>query len=372
LKKNITIYSHSFGRHPSALAVRMNYLYDSLIKLDANVNVIYTCGNSKSPDDILIKNIIVPSNLNIVARVLNELYMGLAIFYRTFRIPNTYCFIITSPPFFTMLLLSFILRIQGKKYWLDIRDPYPQSISDAKIISNKSFLYKLFDLLCKISYEHAIGILVARPSFLNNIHCENTYLFSNGFPKKLFLTRPTKYIKKTVCIHGFFGYFQDTSLILELGDLLKGLNIDLVIIGGGNKFKDLMKLKSKNIKIYNVMPHEKCMSIISRCHIGLSIRTFSNLSLSSLPVKVWEYLGLNIPCIVYPPLKLDPAIKKTNLVYAVNERCKYLILEKINLIFEGYLINSYYKNNISNMNLLQRYTRENLSDQAAKKILKSI
>ena len=171
--------------------------------------------------------------------------------------------------------------------------------------------------------------------------------------------------KKTICVHGTFGYFQDVKFILELSKLLDKKNIDLMLIGGGIKFDDIKKLNLPNIKIFNMLSNKKCISKISKCHIGLSFRDESDISSNAFHVRVWDYLGLNIPCVVFPSFKnVDQSIEKTNLLYFLPKRCEVLAINEILLIFNKISTNFYIKNNETNKNLLKAFTRETLSSNA--------
>ena len=214
--------------------------------------------------------------------------------------------------------------------------------------------------------------MLASPGFAESINVNKKYIFRNGFPEKYFYIRPKKYLKKTICIHGTFGYFQDVNFIIKLNKLLLKENINLLLIGGGRKFDRLKKLNSSNIKIFDKVSNEKCIDMVAKCHIGLSLRDTSDLSKNSFPVRVWEYLGLNIPSVVFPSIiNFDQNIKKTNLVHFLPKKCELLAIKEIMIILKKTNKEFYSKNSEINHTLLKGYTRESFSKNASKFLIKN-
>jgi hypothetical protein len=52
--------------------------------------------------------------------------------------------------------------------------------------------------------------------------------------------------------------------------------------------------------VLDKQPLEKLPGILSKCHLGVSIRDSTPLSQKSFPVRVWEYIGLGLPVVVAP------------------------------------------------------------------------
>ena len=372
MKKSVAIITYSLGNHPSALAERMNVLYDTLVKNNIHVKAIYSLGSARSNKDLNAKGFNESKKYNIFIRVINEIFVGIKFIYYIFLLRKSDYFIVSSPPFFLAIIVSLTLRFFRLKYWLDIRDLYPEALSDAAIITKGGIIYKFLSWITNLTYKKAEGVLLASPGFIKTISVNKKYIFQNGFPEKYFYIRPKKYSKKTICVHGTFGYFQDVEFILELSKLLHKKDINLLLIGGGIKFDEIKKLNLPNVKIFDKVSNKKCIDIISKCHIGLSFRDTSDLSKNAFPVRVWEYLGLNIPCVIFPSFtNVNQSIKKTNLLYFLPKRCELLAMKEIMLIFKKNKTKFYMENNGINKALLESFTREVLSMKACKFLIKN-
>ena len=147
------------------------------------------------------------------------------------------------------------------------------------------------------------------------------------------------------------------NFIIKLKKLLLKENINLLLIGSIKSNIHLLYYLYQYIKIFDKVSNEKCIDMVAKCHIGLSLRDTSDLSKNSFPVRVWEYLGLNIPSVVFPSIiNFDQNIKKTNLVHflpttPVNQIKEIMIiLKKTNKEFyskNSEINHTLYKDNIT-------------------------
>lgn len=372
VKKSVVIISYALGNDPSAVAQRINILYDTFVKNNIHVQAIYSNGSAKSSNDYNIKGFNTSKNYNIYLRFLNEIFVGIKALYYIFLLRKSDYFLVSSPPYFYGLFIVFILRLFKIRYWLDIRDNYPEALSDASIIKKNNLIYKFLSWVTNNNYKKATSVLVANPKFLVTFSSKKKYIFNNGFPEAFLNKRPKKYLNKTICIHGTFGYFQDIEFILKLNKKFIKENINLLLIGYGSKLEIIEKLNFPNISIFKNIPNNLCIDMVSKCHIGLSIRDSSNIGANAFPVKVWEYLGLNIPCVLFPSFKnLKQDIKKTNLLHFLPRRSELLAMKEINLIFKRYSKFFYIKNNSINKSLIQKYSREKESVKAYNFLIKN-
>ena len=96
-----------------------------------------------------------------------------------------------------------------------------------------------------------------------------------------------------------------------MANKLREMDIKLLVIGYGAK-EDLLQF-STNIDFLGKKSHRETMDIISKCHVGLSLRGNDRISVNSFPVKVWEYIGMEIPCIVSPPSEAGEFVELNGL-----------------------------------------------------------
>ena len=136
----------------------------------------------------------------------------------------------------------------------------------------------------------------AKNFLLNYTSLDKITLVENGFNE-----RPkcrNKFENFTVCFHGILGEFQDVDGLLTVGRLLKREGIDFIVIGYGKK-EHLLE-SADEITFLGRKSPEATLEIVERCHLGISLRTNDEISRNSFPVKVWEYVGMSLPCIISP------------------------------------------------------------------------
>jgi glycosyltransferase involved in cell wall biosynthesis len=101
-----------------------------------------------------------------------------------------------------------------------------------------------------------------------------------------------------VITHGNFGKFQDVDLIVRLVEETKNLPIRYNFIGFGSKLKQIPR--SSNVHIENSVPHNQIPERLINADVGLSFRTSDPIGRYAVPVKLLEYIGTSLPCIVSP------------------------------------------------------------------------
>jgi glycosyltransferase involved in cell wall biosynthesis len=126
------------------------------------------------------------------------------------------------------------------------------------------------------------------------VHCEY-----NGFPAVLQDKRGQKHERFTLCFHGALGFFQDVETLRKLAAAVTDDGIDVVVIGSGRK-AELLDDPPRNLRFLGRLSFEDTIEEVAKCHVGLCLRRQDKISQDAFPIKVWEYLGLGMPCIVTP------------------------------------------------------------------------
>lgn len=224
--------------------------------------------------------------------------------------------IISSPAYISALLQAFMAQWRDIPYVLEMRDIYPQVYAEASLIRRQSIIYKLFCRLSRRMYKGASLVLCATQGLAREVlreepttHVRHVY---NGFPSQLKHRTADKHKRFTVCFHGVLGFFQDIDTMIRVTEQLEPYDIDVLVIGYGRKEMALQKSKLKNLRFLGRLPFERTIEEIERCHMGLCLRLNDKVSKDSFPVKVWEYIGLGIPCIVTPPCEAGDFIERHN------------------------------------------------------------
>lgn len=281
--------------------------------------------------------------------------------------------IISSPNYLPSLILAASAKLLKVKYILDIRDAYPEAYAQSGLISTSSMVYKLFHMASSFMYNNASAISVATDGLRKIIPipvCEITTIY-NGFPSALISSTAEKHENFTVCFHGVMGYFQDIDKLIELIEHPDLSEVNFKIIGYGRKSDLFRSLKSENCQFLGRLSYSETIQQVSMCHLGISIRLNNAISHDSFPVKVWEYIGLGIPSLVYPESEAGEFLLSKNCGVQlpskdVDEIARILLNIKFNSpLYEGM--------RDSCRVIRESYTRENMSCNFSKiveKVLK--
>jgi glycosyltransferase involved in cell wall biosynthesis len=244
----------------------------------------------------------------LVVRLLGELLMGLrAATHVVFKQPSGV--LLSSPGYWPCVLIAVACRLSRIPYLLDVRDLYPEVYLHSGLLSAQSIVYRGLQAITRWWYRGAAAIAVATEglesvvlaqSRRSNGSSPSIEVVYNGFPTALQVIRPRKHERFTVVFHGVLGFFQDIETLCLLAQRLMPHGIDMIAIGYGKKEKMLRECKSPNLRFLGGMDHESTMTAVAQCHLGLCLRLDDGISKDAFPVKVWEYLGLGMPCIVTP------------------------------------------------------------------------
>ena len=313
--------------YSGAAALRGHSIMSSLPKLlpESKIVAYSTTPNSHLIDGVDMVALQVPeveNALNLTRRLIGEVRIGCAAGRKMFFNRHRPEFaIISSPAYISALMQTFLARCRGVPYVLEMRDIYPQVYAEAALIRKDSIVYKLFRLLSKRMYKGASLVLCATQGLAREVlheapltQVKHVY---NGFPASLSLRKAWKHERFTVCFHGVLGFFQDIDTLLQVAERLEPHDIDVLVIGYGRKEAPLQKCELNNLRFLGRQPFERTIEEIERCHLGLCLRLNDDISKDAFPVKVWEYLGLGIPCIISPPCEAGDFIEEHNCGFAV-------------------------------------------------------
>jgi len=297
-----------------------------------------------------------------ILRALEEIIFGLRIALHI-AIKKYDRVILSSPSYLATIPISFALFLRKTPYVIELRDIYPESFAEAKIIKKNSYIYKFLKAISNKIYSNSIGIICATDGLRKLIkpykNLPQIDVIYNGFDVHIDSLKIEKYSEFTVCFHGVLGVFQDIEGLVTVADKLKQFNINLIVIGYGIKEK-LLK-SSSNIKFLGKKSHEDTIKIISKCHLGLSLRNDDEISVNSFPVKIWEYIGLGIPSIISPISDAGNFVERNGF----GQQVKFGNYDQIvNIILEQKISNNFEFSNRVN----QEYSRKNTGRAVAKKI----
>jgi len=241
----------------------------------------------------------------LIIRLFFEVLIGIEASIRILLTKKRTLYIITSPPFFSTLIISIFLVSINRKYCLDIRDIYPEVLFHSGLLKDKSFLGKILLKLTDYIYSHSALITTVTEGCKTSIEKINPSqknkitVIRNGFDQNHFHPKNQNKVEKfSVVFHGLMGRFQNIQLIKDVASELPDVNFNL--IGHGPKEEQTKNSSSKNITFLGEIPFQDIPSQIGLSHLGISPRTEDPISRLSFPVKIFEYIGMGIPVISTP------------------------------------------------------------------------
>jgi len=240
-----------------------------------------------------------------------------------------------------LVFAAIIPRLLGKKVILDIHDTMPETYA-AKFDKKSRILFKLFCI------EEAVCCKFAHKIICVN-HIQRNTLVERGIPDQKIA------ISMNVPDHKKFNYITHTKTgvknktnfkLVYHGTVAKRLGIDFTIravsklvdkipglefyIFGGGGEEDILELieLSKRLEVNQYVhfnkfvPMESLLPILGEMHLGVVSYRDNMATALALPVKMLEYVFLNIP-VVAPRLK-------TIQYYFTEEMVSYFEPENVN------------------------------------------
>ncbi len=258
-----------------------------------------------------IKN--VPNYLKGISNLLLPFQFGRAInkFYKG----KSFDLIITPTPPITLVdLASKIKRKYKSKFYLILRDIFPQNAVDLVFIEEDGLLHKYFKRKEKKLYQEAdfIGCMsqgnidfvlknnpeVSISKFHELKNFQKQYL-GFGFNKEQLKIKYGLENKFVVVFGGNMGKPQQLENVLALADSVSSYReILFLLLGEGvemNKLeKEINRIGLENIKIQRTIPKQEYQDLISVCNVGL-ISLNEKFTIPNIPSKALDYFNVGIP-----------------------------------------------------------------------------
>lgn len=340
---SLTIIAPEVGDAPYAASARYNSLIKSFEKLsNKNISILLLSGvghfETKSQN---IKTKCAQINTRegkYFFRIFKEFFYALFCILYIPKKQNTLV-LISIPNYISALVIAKYCQLTSKRYFLDVRDLYPEAYELANILNIDNPFYNLMKKLTKNIYIKSEKIFVATHGLGNIVRGyldqeKEIHVILNGFPREMCESVIAKNISRTkdVIFHGTLGFMQDIKLIEEL---IKALpNISFSLVGDGASFEYLKNKNLKNLFIYNRMPLIEVLELVASHRLGLSIRSGSWYDKVSLPVKVFEYIGLNLNVISFPETEFNKFESKISTIFEINSRDVLTLSKKINEVIK--------------------------------------
>lgn len=228
----------------------------------------------------------------------------------------------TSGRLMTGFLTYFVSKVLRVKYFIDIRDIFPEAISDvfrekSKIIS--FLLNKFFSKIEKVVIKNAVGVNVVSAGFFeyfqkNSFSTEKWFNHPNGIDHEFIeekainiledkkgILEKTRAGKKIVVYAGNIGHGQGLENTVPYCAKELESSFHFIIIGdGGTKEKlvqSLTKEKVKNVELIKPMNREELLKYYALADVLFLQLNDYKAFYRVLPSKIFEYASLGKPIV---------------------------------------------------------------------------
>ena len=198
----------------------------------------------------------------------------------------------------------------GIPYLIDTRDLYPATYVLGGLISREGYFYAALCRVTRYLYAGAFHNFSATKGLAIELYDSFDLpafpdVVMNGYPAALCdeITSKSPSLCRDVIMHGTFGRMQNVSLLLDV--VMKMPDTTFTFIGEGVMFQQVREAKLDNVVVYSRLPHEEVLRIVAQHKVGLSFRSGSWYDGMSLPVKIFEFLGLGLSVVSYPRTEFD-------------------------------------------------------------------
>lgn len=353
----------------SAAGVRCRSIYDEFVSQNFSVEIWSPAvGNLKDATKLFTK--LASNKSSLAVRLAKEIILACELAARFFKLkifgvktdqkikvtkPQAVV-LFSSPPYVTCLIAAFICDLLRIRYILDIRDPYPEVYFNQKIFSKNSFLGKLQIALVRKFYTQAEQIFTVtsgcKKIIQSYVHAKPVHLVRNGFDSRAFNGLQVKKLEVFTCIfHGNLGLMQNVELLKTIVEKISAKKstataathtpkINFIVVGSGPKESLLRTIQTSNFQFLGEVKHEQIPALLASCHVGLSFRPEDEYSEIAFPVKIYEYIGAELPIIATPKSKGLSEIEELKMGFLFHNNEADLIADKIIQLARDYSENA--------------------------------
>ena len=255
------------------------------------------------------------SKLSLTGKICNQLTYACSLFWKSLTLPNRSHVNVFTDPFFLPLLLYFLHPIKKFRYTITIFDLYPETLSQHKILSKKSIIYRVLDNMTNKVYANAYKVITIgrcmqkivssrsikwkrKPVFIP-IWCDTDNIKN---PSKSYDLRRNFNLGHDSFIVGYSGNlakFHPIEIFTEAAFLLRNYEeIKFVFLGEGAKKSNAEKFcfdkRLKNCFFESYVMREQLGSLLSCFDCGL-VGLNENQTGLSVPSKTIGLMSAGVP-----------------------------------------------------------------------------
>ncbi len=300
----------------SAISVRSRFNVKALLASGSDVEVLTVAAAGVGGDTAVQRPVVHTvgaggvGNGGLVRRVFGEWGLGLRLAGRLWRMRRRHdAVLLTSPPFFANLICAWVCTWLGKPYVLEVRDRYPQVLFDLEVLSRGGLPGRVLRRMERGLYRGAAGVLVATNGLARQIRQDlslDVAVQRNGYDADAFARfpvgrpSPSGPPRLRILVHGLFGrLFDDASfLALAVRCAEHAAPHEFVLAGYGPGLEPVRQAGLPNVRCLGQLDHAAILDLLEQVDLGLSLHT--EQAGNTFPVKVFEYIGAGLPCVVMP------------------------------------------------------------------------
>ena len=299
---HITFISHRYFPQSTADSVRMASMVTCAQSHGHRITVISNRNARPQSDETFIKTHLQPpdNTHSIARRSIKEFLLGINIIWKMVW-HKTDVYVITSPCYITALMTWIFAWIQGTKFICDIRDNYPDALTNTGNMQRNNTILKIFYKLNGFVFNRALAVSYVVPDDTDFVAKYNVIplVVSNGFDIHQTTTHKKLNNSFNILFHGSFGRMYDMDMFNAVAEGLKHTvphkNITVTVIGQGINAD---KFNPDYITICPPIASHEVYKTLEKYHLGMLFLTDNPSNKKCFPVKAFEYFGQNMPVVI--------------------------------------------------------------------------
>ncbi|NDK36736.1 glycosyltransferase family 4 protein [Rhodovulum sulfidophilum] len=295
-----------------AISIRSRFNVSALCQRGHDVTVLTSGATRTGPDGEIVVGVgrqMSGNSASFSKRLLNEISLGVGFGWYLVRARKQYDkVIVTSPPFFALIIVFFFLWLLRLPYVVDVRDRYPMTLFSLNVLSSSSFAGHVLLKLERMIYERSQAVFTVTSVLRDGIQADtgvSVHLEQNGFDETIISGKSELEDRQgpvRIVQHGLFGRLVDEENVVKIANYCAehGMEHEFILVGYGAKLESIAARNLPNVRVLPKQSQASISQILQTSDIGLASMVENENTLVGMPVKVFEYIGAGLPIIHSP------------------------------------------------------------------------
>jgi hypothetical protein len=329
-KINSTLYVCNFNYRTKEKKKLKNFFYERQIFNGVNIYRIYT----------------VKFNDNGIGRFISYLifsFLSTIIFFLIDKKKYNYVMGESVPPICS-LAAYLCSKKNNSNFFYTIRDPWPNSLVNSKVMKKNSLIYFFFEFINKLLIKKSIFIISVLPYLKNYLkklynYRGNIYYLRNPVDVLHYKTPPYPKIRDRINIVFAGGFAQNIQIInyfkaiYYIQKTKKNFSFSFYFLGKGIELKNCQSYVAQNnlrdIYFLKSRSKKKALKFLSKCHLCVAVVSSNKNSKFGYNLnKIVDYATSGRPIIFTNNLKKNCFVDYNNMGYN-SSSSPFKIAEKI-------------------------------------------